>query len=846
MSKKSRAPGSSFRQALEIFTLWAFAVAQPIFELVSRGADFLLAHRLEPADLLALVVAIGFLPPAVLVLLEWLERAVPGRSRLHALWVALLAAAIVLQALNGLAAGIAVPGMKVAGVTVLMMTVAVAVFLGSLFAFASARWSAKRLFVAFLSPAVLIFPALFLLRPPVSGLLFPRTVETDAPRIVADTPVVLVVLDELPIASLMDRNRRIDDHRYPAFAELAGHSHWFRNATSVAESTKYAVPAILTGRYPDGSRLAHLGDYPENLFTWLGASYPMNVFETLTRMCPQELRRTTELEESFGERMRSTLRDLSYVYLHLLLPEGLAAGLPAVTSTWRDFGGAGSPVQPAEDPTEPHQRRGASAQVFSSFVESIRPTRRGVLHFLHLNLPHLPWKYLPSGKEYGPPDARLRPHGLRGEQWIDDQWATIQGFQRHLLQVAYTDRLVGRLIARLRDAGIYYRSLVIVTADHGVSFWPGQSRREATEKTRSDILAVPLFVKTPFQKQGVVSDRNVEIIDILPTIVDVLDAETPWPVDGSSALDDSRPARGEKVLIDTAAGKIVGRMVMGEWIAGQDATLERMFSLFGSGTDPGNLFRIGDFRHLVDREPSELPLAAGSGLEVDFSDARSFENLDPDASYLPARIVGALGPATDSEHDLAVAVNGRIRAVTRSHDSPAGAMFAAMVPEDSFQRGFNRVEVFEILDGADGAETRLAAISTRPAVRFVLHSGPGVAERISTSDGRWLRIVPDAVAGEVVFNGVSFRGWAARIEPATVADSILLFSGGELITRTNTGEFRPDIARRFQQRALTQAGFSFVVPYSIIEDPGSPELRFFATVGDLASPLPFRDAWTRQ
>ncbi len=835
--QSSKRPSRSFAgDALETVTLWGLAVAQPIYDLLSRGAEFLLAHQLKPVDIVFLAVVLSFLLPGLLATLEWLGSAIWARAgrrgdrryRLHPLSVTVLVAAIVLQALKELPAAGAV---------------AAALALGTFCAWALNRWAAARSFVAILSPAAMIFPALFLFHPPVSGMLFGHEIVTgEPPAIQADTPIVFVVLDELPTSSLMAPDQRIDAGRYPAFAELAGRSHWFRNATSVAEGTTYAVPAILTGRYPDRRRVAHLSQYPENLFTWLGDAYAMNVFESLTRLCPEDLRRPTGLEEGFSRRMQATFADLGLVYLHRVLPSRLSSRLPPVTSTWRDFRGG-----PEPEASEPHKRRGASAQVFEQFIRSIRPTDEPVLHFLHVNLPHLPWKYLPSGKEYGPMDARQLPHGLRGEKWADDPWPTIQGFQRHLLQLAYTDRLLGRLIERLRAAGLYERALVVVTADHGASFWPGGSRREATAENRADILAVPLLVKAPFQTEGVISERNVETIDVLPTLADVLDSPLPWPVDGHSVLDGAQPERPHKVLIDAAGHEIVGRVVLEQRIDSTGATLERKHSVFGSAKDPRALFRIGRYRDLIGRNPGSLRAAPGSDLEVALSDTDILAHLDLASSYVPAHIAGSLGPSNDtSTLSLAVAVNGRIQAVTETYADLNGDLrFTAMVPEASFNAGFNPVEIFAISAAApNGAAPSLAAIPTRATVRFELRlAADGSAEQI-TADGRPIRIAPGALQGEVVFDGVSFKGWAADVDNARIADSILLFIGSEMISRVGTGDFRRDLAELYKTPALARAGFNFIVPYSKIDDPSSPNIRFFALLDGVAVPLPYRDAWT--
>ena len=92
--------------------------------------------------------------------------------------------------------------------------------------------------------------------------------------------------------------------------------------------------------------------------------------------------------------------------------------------------------------------------------------------------------------------------GLKKETWSDDEWATTQSYQRHLLQVGLVDTLVGQLLARLKSAGLYEQSLIVITADHGVSFRPHDNRRSLTKTNFADVMTVPLFVKAPFQPQG--------------------------------------------------------------------------------------------------------------------------------------------------------------------------------------------------------------------------------------------------------------------------------------------------------------------------------------------------------
>jgi hypothetical protein len=56
---------------------------------------------------------------------------------------------------------------------------------------------------------------------------------------------VLIVFDEFPSTDLMGKDRRLDRRRFPNFARLAADATWYRNATTVYDTTFSAVPAIL-------------------------------------------------------------------------------------------------------------------------------------------------------------------------------------------------------------------------------------------------------------------------------------------------------------------------------------------------------------------------------------------------------------------------------------------------------------------------------------------------------------------------------------------------------------------------------------------------------------------------
>ena len=188
-----------------------------------------------------------------------------------------------------------------------------------------------------LSPSVLIFPGLFVFNSPVSKVVLPgRSPASDVISVSDAPPIVFIIFDEFPSASLMDEEFMIDAKRYPNFAALADNSYWFRNATTVHGSTIRAVPAILTGLLPDESRMPIALDYPHSLFTLLGGVYDMRVFESHTTICPETLC-GDEQPQALERRVHSMLADVLVLYLHILVPLDLSNSLPAVTQQWKDF-----------------------------------------------------------------------------------------------------------------------------------------------------------------------------------------------------------------------------------------------------------------------------------------------------------------------------------------------------------------------------------------------------------------------------------------------------------------------------------------------------------------------------
>ncbi len=684
------APGPLIR-VLHIVALWSFAVAQPLLDLLGRHAQFFVAQDSRPADIVTLLTVLCVLIPAGMALgslavgLVW-----PAAGRaIHLILIALLSATICLQLLRRLDA---VPG---------VVWIAVALALGAAAATAYARFTNLRTYLSLLTPAPLVFAAIFLFFTSVKKLVWPEPVATTATaEIDSDTPVVMVVFDELSLPSLLDGDRRIDAVRYPNFAVLSDRAHWFRDATSTAAGTIAAMPAILTGRYlgPEGDRdrLATAASYPDNLFTLLGDSYQLSVFETMTNLCPHELCPPTEFDVGSGARLRHLLLDSGIVYPHTVLPADLAARLPAITDQWGNFAG----VARKRRKRAGWREMGRKPEIFAAFLGSLRAGENRTLYFLHSGLPHTPYRFLPSGRSYGAAGSKaIETDGLENGLWEGDGWPVKQGYQRYLLQLGYVDRLLGELIATLEESGLWDRALVVVASDHGVSFLPGQQRRKINRHNFPEVMPVPLFVKLPAQREGTISDRNVELVDVLPTILDALDSPEPWSMDGVSVLDTQAPERATKRMYRAPYGPDSRLELDASALDAKYAVAKRMWRIFGPSDDPAALYRLGPFADLVGRRLVDLRIMPAAKAEVRLAEPDLYEEVDPASGFVPARVRGELRSERLREKPLhlAVAVGGTVHAVTRTlKTGVASAPFSAMVPESAFSPGRNEVEVFVV------------------------------------------------------------------------------------------------------------------------------------------------------
>jgi arylsulfatase len=104
-------------------------------------------------------------------------------------------------------------------------------------------------------------------------------------------------------------------------------------------------------------------------------------------------------------------------------------------------------------------------------------------------------------------------------------------------EVAYMDAHIGRLLDGLEERGILKDCVVVLTADHGETFWEHADAWHHGAWVYQTNVHVPLLFRLPDGRgAGSTIEAPVSTVDIFPTLLELLELPLPEPVDGVSLL----------------------------------------------------------------------------------------------------------------------------------------------------------------------------------------------------------------------------------------------------------------------------------------------------------------------
>lgn len=674
---------------LHLWILTTLALVQPLLDVLTRYPEYFLAQKLDFPTVAWASLGLWLIAPVPLILIRFALSAIaqrtasssatdsdfPPTATFDTCVVALAGVTVVFQAGHtSFLAPLNVPALVV-----------VAALLGMGIGWIWQRYPVFHSFVTYLSPALIAVPALFLFDPAIQALReSPKRVEPIPADAVADVPVVLVIFDALSATAVMNVDRDVNAVRFPHLAALADDSLWFRNATTVAGWTNHALPAILTGRLPAADRLPGWRHRPETLFTALAASHRIFAAEPMFQHCPPETNLLLGSTDSGWTRLESTATDLWMVYLHRTLPRALTVSLPPIDEGWGGFKNSSSEQRRTEPLYRLLDAMEAPRQATGETIQ------KPPLYFAHVIFPHMPYLHLPSGKIF---QLRPDPHptfGLLRDGKPPDLESQIFIYKRYLFQVGHVDQMVGDLVDRLRETGLYDDALVILTSDHG--------GRSGPRVGGVDSSVIPLLIKLPRSSESGTRDERVSNLDVVPTVLDVLGAPTPWPMDGRSIF-----AAGYQPPRQYFDQKQLAEMDDDFWFTSQN-TLDFKAEYFGLGDDPLQLYRAGSPRpEMLGRPVDSFHLEPVADVRAELDEGGPTLDVDSTSDYVPVLLRGSLFLDADpgdrtKPPQVAVSLNGVVEAVVTTwfHEEPDWYRFRVTIPETAYRPGPNEVRVWRV------------------------------------------------------------------------------------------------------------------------------------------------------
>jgi arylsulfatase A-like enzyme len=325
----------------------------------------------------------------------------------------------------------------------------------------------------------------------------------------------------------------------PTLDALAHKGTYFKRAWSQAPNTPKSFPVILTGRYP--SDIAW--DKP-------GTNYP-NLLPT---------------NHTFFETLAAAgLKPIGiFSHFYFTPDRGISRGF----AEWSDEG-AGTIAESNKDIASPR----IVPRVIDRLKQAAARKERFAL-WTHLFEPHSSYM---THKEF--------PTSLSGVPGL---------MEKYDYEIAFCDMWVKKLIDAVSELGLAKDTAIVVMADHGEA-WGEHKVYFHGQDLFDEQLRVPLIFVVPGQKPKVIDDP-VALVDVAPTLIDLMGAPIPANMRGQSLLPvimHGKAARGPAAhpifaeLLPATAWPHHATMMLDDNKKLIHRITERRWELYDLASDPG-------------------------------------------------------------------------------------------------------------------------------------------------------------------------------------------------------------------------------------------------------------------
>lgn len=668
--------------SLHIYTVFALAVAYPVYLFLRTNPAYILANGVTPKLVYGIIALVSLLFPTALILCPLGIRYFSKRAHIwsHRILFAFLVGLLFIPLISR--------AESIPFTVILLLTIAVSV----LVAHQCMTNKFTYIGIAVIAPVTFLLPLQFTNDHNINQILNPQTVdsfvwETENPEDLP--PIVMIVFDEFPLVHLLDKDGNIDKKRFPNFGLLASESTWYSNATTVHDITLKSVPAILTGRYPmPGKTLPLPENYPNSLFDVLRANYELHVRESATNLSGSDDSTGQGREINLG----ALTSDLGIFYVRSLLPAKIADRLlPIEDGIWGGFLARLPHLRHETQSTlyEWQDNKNKSLKIkhrffaADQFIKEFQSYPPNTFHLLHTILPHHPYQFLPTARVYNfSPGTKISQAEILNRK-----------LGAHILQVGLTDGLLGMIRSELKRLKQYDDCMFIVVADHGVAFREEVNGRLISQENVGEVGFVPLLIKYPHQKEGRIDDSNVQTVDIAPTIFDILNIANSPENDGRSLLDDNAFIPDSKIIMSEDDSTI--EVSLENYLRRRQEAHQHAIEFFSLKDPRSDLFAYGPGLNYIGEKLSSLkPHAIPCTIESD--GPAKFRNINFMSHEIQALLVGTITfrqKPIPQDAVLAISINGTVKAVTKPYAAYGKMQFHKVLSDRYFKSGENDLEL---------------------------------------------------------------------------------------------------------------------------------------------------------
>lgn len=313
----------------------------------------------------------------------------------------------------------------------------------------------------------------------------------------------------------------------PNLDHLANQGICFTQAITGGSWTQAAFPVLLTSTYPSmyGGCLGYLAPQrPSPIEALAACGYVTGGFST-----NPHLSRATGYARGFQQFVD-------------LVPNERDPGLRRVKGGQQLLQ---NPVthyllRPLGKQVRPARVYSSAAEVTDSFcnwMDNVNAPFFAWIHYMDVHWPYHLEETLVQPKEIAQAWRDLSDMFLRNKPNSSE---TITPTQRERFiwlyeqSLQYLDAQIGRLLSHLDKAGRASDTIVLAVSDHGEEFLDHGRWGHRETNLYDEIIRVPLIIKLPNGAMGQVIERQVRLLDLMPTILDLCDCPAPEGVEGVS------------------------------------------------------------------------------------------------------------------------------------------------------------------------------------------------------------------------------------------------------------------------------------------------------------------------